>query len=122
MLMAEVYSKAEWPVDEGNKSTLHLSERVRRGVDGMVADSEDLERLVEILRAFPPEEPTKKRFVQEIIGWSGRLGELERGDPELHHVAGSLYAQGMCLATSSTASANNNTSFQKTSRTTQNDI
>ncbi|RJE16484.1 DUF410 domain protein, partial [Aspergillus sclerotialis] len=51
-------------------------------------------RLVELLREFPPEEPTRKRFIQEMIGWSGRFGPLERGDPDLHHAAGSVYAEG----------------------------
>lgn len=53
------------------------------------------ERLIELLHEFPPEEPTRKRFIQEMIGWSGRFGPLERGDPELHHAAGSVYAEGM---------------------------
>lgn len=53
------------------------------------------ERLIELLHEFPPEEPTRRRFIQEIIGWSGRFGPLERGDPELHHAAGSVYAEGM---------------------------
>lgn len=52
------------------------------------------ERLIELLREFPSEEPTRKRFIQEMIGWSGRYGPLERGDPELHHAAGSVYAEG----------------------------
>lgn len=54
------------------------------------------ERLIELLREFPSEEPTRKRFIQEMIGWSGKYGPLERGDPELHHAAGSVYAEGMC--------------------------
>lgn len=53
-----------------------------------------IERLIEILREFPSEEPTRKRFIQEIIGWSGQYGPLERGDPDLHHAAGSVYAEG----------------------------
>lgn len=52
------------------------------------------ERLVELLREFPSDEPTRKRFIQEIIGWSSRFGPLERGDPDLHHAAGSVYAEG----------------------------
>ena len=51
-------------------------------------------RLLSILRAFPQHEPTKKRYVGEMIGWSCRFGEYENGDPELHHVAGTLYAEG----------------------------
>jgi hypothetical protein len=53
-----------------------------------------LERLIELLREFPSEEPTRKRFIQEMIGWSGRFGPVERGDAELHHAAGSVYAEG----------------------------
>lgn len=53
------------------------------------------ERLIELLHEFPAEEPTRKRFIQEMIGWSGRFGPLERGDPDLHHAAGSVYAEGM---------------------------
>lgn len=30
-----------------------------------------------------------------MIGWSSRYGPLERGDPDLHHAAGSVYAEGM---------------------------
>ena len=48
-----------------------------------------------ILRAFPKGEPTKKKFVDEIIAWSSRVGEYLQGDPEFHHVAGSLFAEGM---------------------------
>ena len=28
------------------------------------------------------------------MGWSAKFGEYENGDPELHHVAGTLYAEG----------------------------
>ncbi|CAO1604086.1 MAG: hypothetical protein LQ349_006909 [Xanthoria aureola] len=50
-------------------------------------------KLLTILRAFPPREPTKKRFVTEMINWSSRVGEHPLGDPELHHVAGSIFAE-----------------------------
>jgi len=70
MLLNDVYLKGEWECDEANRS-----------------------RLLEILRAFPSEEPTRKRFVQEMVSWSGKHGALERGDPEIHHAAGSLYAE-----------------------------
>ena len=71
MLLNDVYAKGEWECDEANKK-----------------------RLLEILHAFPKDEPTRKGFVQEMITWSGKHGELERGDPELHHAAGSLFAEG----------------------------
>jgi hypothetical protein len=53
-----------------------------------------IERLIELLREFPSEEPTRKRFIQEMIGWSGRFGPVDRGDAEVHHAAGSVYAEG----------------------------
>ena len=52
-------------------------------------------KLLALLRAFPPNEPTKKRFVSEMVAWSGKVGEYPNGDPELHHVAGTLYAEGI---------------------------
>jgi hypothetical protein len=52
------------------------------------------ERLIELLREFPPEEPSRKRFISEMISWSSKFGPLEAGDPELHHAAGSVYAEG----------------------------
>lgn len=72
MLLNEVYVKGEWECNETNKG-----------------------RLVDILRAFPSGEPTRKRFIQEMIAWSGRFGGLERGDPELQHAAGAIYAEGI---------------------------
>ena len=71
MLLNEVYNKGEWKCNEPNKS-----------------------KLLEILHAYPNDDPTRKRYVQEMITWSGRFGEPERGDPELHHAAGALYAEG----------------------------
>ncbi|KAI4127833.1 MAG: hypothetical protein LQ338_003013 [Usnochroma carphineum] len=50
-------------------------------------------KLLTILRAFPTREPTKKRFVTDMISWSSRVGEYPLGDPELHHVAGSIFAE-----------------------------
>ncbi|KAJ5279918.1 hypothetical protein N7478_005290 [Penicillium angulare] len=78
MLVVEVYNKAEWEI---SGDTNDAESRIRK------------KRLIELLREFPSEEPTKKRYIQEIIGWSGRHGPLERGDPDLHHAAGSVYAE-----------------------------
>lgn len=52
-------------------------------------------KLLSLLRAFPKDEPTRKKFINEMIGWSAKVGEYPAGDPELHHVAGSLYAESM---------------------------
>ncbi|ETN40502.1 uncharacterized protein HMPREF1541_04779 [Cyphellophora europaea CBS 101466] len=70
MLLNDVYTKGEYECTEENK-----------------------QRLLEILHAFQKDEPTRKRFVQEMINWSGKFGELERGDPELHNAVGKLYAE-----------------------------
>ncbi|KAI1367562.1 hypothetical protein F5Y08DRAFT_58745 [Xylaria arbuscula] len=50
-------------------------------------------KLLTCLRLFDSEEPTRKKYISEIIAWSSRFGEYPAGDPELHHVAGSLYAE-----------------------------
>ncbi|KAL7823341.1 hypothetical protein V8C26DRAFT_116392 [Trichoderma gracile] len=50
-------------------------------------------RLLTCLRLFDPAEPTRKKFIAESMGWSSKFGEYPAGDPELHHVAGSLYAE-----------------------------
>ncbi|KAH7122557.1 hypothetical protein B0J11DRAFT_342421 [Dendryphion nanum] len=52
-------------------------------------------KLLSLLRAFPKEEPTRKKFVNEMIGWSSKAGEYPAGDPEIHHVAGTLYADDL---------------------------
>ncbi|KAF2861983.1 DUF410-domain-containing protein [Piedraia hortae CBS 480.64] len=49
-------------------------------------------RILGLLRAFPPNEPVKKKFVAGIIEWSAKQSEFPAGDPELHHVIGKLYA------------------------------
>jgi hypothetical protein len=43
---------------------------------------------------MPSEEPSRKRFINEAIAWTSKFGEFPAGDPELHHFAGNLYAQG----------------------------
>ena len=80
MLLNEVYNKGEWECNEANKA-----------------------RLLEVLRAFPRTESTRKRFIQEMITWSGKYGGLERGDPELQHAAGALYAEGQLFVSSTIA-------------------
>ncbi|EXJ80535.1 hypothetical protein A1O1_08681 [Capronia coronata CBS 617.96] len=70
MLLNDVYVKGEWECTAENKR-----------------------RLIDILRAFPRGEPTRKRFVNEVVAWSGRFGDVERGDGEIHHEAGRVYAE-----------------------------
>ncbi|KAI4598873.1 hypothetical protein KJ359_002287 [Pestalotiopsis sp. 9143b] len=56
-------------------------------------DASNKGKLLTCLRLFGPGEPTRKKFIGEIIGWSSKYGEFPAGDPELHHVAGSIYAE-----------------------------
>ncbi|KAF2841440.1 DUF410-domain-containing protein [Patellaria atrata CBS 101060] len=56
-------------------------------------NAESKGRLLTLLRSFPPGEPTRKKFIGEMIRWSAKQGEYPAGDPELHHVAGTLYAE-----------------------------
>ncbi|KAI1776058.1 DUF410-domain-containing protein [Hypoxylon cercidicola] len=56
-------------------------------------DSASKGKLLTCLRLFDSNEPTRKKFIGEIIAWSSKYGEYPAGDPELHHVAGSLYAE-----------------------------
>ncbi|EAW08617.1 protein GET4 [Aspergillus clavatus NRRL 1] len=78
MLVDDVYIKAGWEITGGDEDA---EGRARK------------KRLIELLREFPSDEPTRKRYIQEMISWSGRFGPLERGDPELHHAVGSVYAE-----------------------------
>ncbi|KAH7386873.1 hypothetical protein DE146DRAFT_665881 [Phaeosphaeria sp. MPI-PUGE-AT-0046c] len=58
-------------------------------------DASSKGKLLSLLRAFPKDEPTKKKFVGEMIGWSAKFGEYPAGDPEIHHVAGTLHAEAL---------------------------
>lgn len=74
MLLNDVYTKGEWACTDENRR-----------------------RLLEILRAFPPDEPTRKRFINETVAWSGKFGEVERGDAVVHHEVGKMLAEGPSL-------------------------
>lgn len=69
VLLVDVYKQAELKPDANSKG-----------------------RLLTCLRLFESGEPTRKKFVGEMIAWSCKYGEYPAGDPDLHHVAGSLYA------------------------------
>ncbi|KFZ03632.1 hypothetical protein V502_10790 [Pseudogymnoascus sp. VKM F-4520 (FW-2644)] len=58
----------------------------------LVPDAANKGKLLTLLRLFDPEEPTRKKFITEMIGWSAKFGSYAAGEPELHHVTGSLYA------------------------------
>ena len=60
----------------------------------LASDAKSKGRLLTLLRCFPTGEPTRKRFVSEMISWSSTYGEFPAGDPELHHVAGQVFAEG----------------------------
>ena len=78
--------------------TMRLScwkiERTSYQTFGVLTHCCDPGKLLSLLRAFPPNEPTKKRFVSDMVAWSGQAGDYPNGDPELHHVAGTLFAEG----------------------------
>ncbi|RFU26881.1 hypothetical protein B7463_g9441, partial [Scytalidium lignicola] len=56
-------------------------------------DSSNKGKLLTLLRLFDSEEPTRKKFISEMIVWSSKCGDYPAGEPDLHHVAGSLYAE-----------------------------
>ncbi|KAI9762323.1 MAG: imidazoleglycerol-phosphate dehydratase [Chaenotheca gracillima] len=56
-------------------------------------DSDNKNKITTLLRLFSPEEPSRKRFINELSGWSAKFGQYPAGDPELHHVIGALYAE-----------------------------
>ncbi|KAI9746320.1 MAG: hypothetical protein M1818_000031 [Claussenomyces sp. TS43310] len=70
IFLVDVYKQAELKPDSGNKG-----------------------KLLTLLRLFDAEEPTRKKFIGEMLGWTSKYGGYPAGDPELHHVAGSLYAE-----------------------------
>ncbi|EER40574.1 DUF410 domain-containing protein [Histoplasma capsulatum H143] len=75
MLIIDVYNKVEWDVGGDEVG------RARK------------KRLIELLREFPPEEPTRKIYMNELIAWSARIAILDRGYPDIHHEIGVLFAQ-----------------------------
>lgn len=107
MLVIDIYNKAEWEVtdDEAGKkrkglfffSFLFCFNWYQVEEFQWSLTIEEIERLIDLLREFPPDEPTRKRFINETIGWSSKYGDIEQGDPELHHAAGTIFAQGMAL-------------------------
>lgn len=50
-------------------------------------------RFFTLLGLLPPEEPSRKKFIKEAVSWSAKFGEYRAGDPELHHVIGSLLVE-----------------------------
>ena len=69
MLLSEVYNKAPYS-----------------------SSSENIALLLSILKAFPPAEPTLKRFANDCISWSSTHSDYPSGDPTLHHAIGAIYA------------------------------
>jgi hypothetical protein len=61
---------------------------------GTKPDAASKAKVISLMRAFPAGEPTRKRFINEVVAWTSKMGEFPAGDPEVHHVAGTLYADG----------------------------
>lgn len=76
----------------GGDLCLFLMDVYNKG--GLPSDLRNKARLLYLLRAFPRREPTRKRFMAEMVAWSAKTSGFPAGDPELHHVAGSLLAEG----------------------------
>ncbi|KAI5291902.1 hypothetical protein KEM52_000043 [Ascosphaera acerosa] len=76
MLVRDVYVKAEWDCDH----------------EGVEQEGR-MKRLIDLLWAFPYEEPTRKRFLSEMITWSADFGDYETGHPTLHWHIGKLAAE-----------------------------
>ncbi|CAD6501749.1 BgTH12-01998 [Blumeria graminis f. sp. triticale] len=70
IMLVDVYKQAELKPDFSNKS-----------------------KLVTLLPLFDSEEPTRKKFIGDMISWSSKYGEYPAGDPDIHHVVGSLLAE-----------------------------
>ncbi|RDW89527.1 DUF410-domain-containing protein [Coleophoma cylindrospora] len=70
LMLLDVYKQAQLKPDAANKG-----------------------KLLTLLRLFDSEEPTRKKFITDMIVWSAKCGDYPAGEPELHHVAGSLYAE-----------------------------
>lgn len=68
--LMDVYQKASLPADVTSKA-----------------------RILNLLKAFPVNEPGKKKFVGSIVEWSSKTSDFPAGDPELHHVIGTLFAE-----------------------------
>ncbi|KAG5513198.1 hypothetical protein PMAC_001568 [Pneumocystis sp. 'macacae'] len=49
-------------------------------------------RVVDLLRLFCPDEPTRKRLIHDSLIWSGKYGNTAIGDPELHYEIGKILA------------------------------
>ncbi|KAJ4306595.1 hypothetical protein N0V88_001400 [Collariella sp. IMI 366227] len=60
---------------------------------GQKPDGSSRGKLLTCLRLFDAAEPVRKKFIKEMIDWSKRFGDYPAGDPELHHVIGTLYAE-----------------------------
>jgi golgi to ER traffic protein 4 len=58
---------------------------------------ENKKKLLEVFQAFPENEPTRKKFVTEMVGWSAKFGDNERGDPEIQHAVGKKFAEGVTV-------------------------
>ncbi|KAI9826243.1 MAG: hypothetical protein M1819_007411 [Sarea resinae] len=92
IFLIDVYNKAELKPDAQNKGKESCALGTVHAYDQM-ADGTAIGKLFTLLRGFPEGEPTRKRFISDSIGWSSKYGDFPAGDPELHHVAGVIYAE-----------------------------
>ncbi|RMZ79016.1 hypothetical protein DV737_g3641, partial [Chaetothyriales sp. CBS 132003] len=81
----------------GSDLALMLLHDVYNGKDSPFQEctQDNKQGLLNVLEAFPADEPNRKRFINDMISWSSSGKNAERfpyGDPDLHHAAGALYA------------------------------
>ncbi|KAH0614712.1 uncharacterized protein H6S33_000348 [Morchella sextelata] len=50
-------------------------------------------QVMQLIALINPEEPGRKRVINETIAWTSKHGEFPAGDPELHHFIGHLFAK-----------------------------
>ncbi|KAK4680146.1 hypothetical protein QC764_210470 [Podospora pseudoanserina] len=60
---------------------------------GLKVDATSKGRVLTCLRLFDPAEPNRKKFVKDVVEWSKKYSDYPAGDPELHHVIGSMLAE-----------------------------
>ncbi|KAI9024312.1 hypothetical protein CLU79DRAFT_834289 [Phycomyces nitens] len=54
-------------------------------------DDVSLDRVVEILGLYPPNEPGRKSFINNAFSWTQKHGQYPEGDPELHDYVGTMF-------------------------------
>ncbi|KAF8427270.1 hypothetical protein EV426DRAFT_699093 [Tirmania nivea] len=57
-----------------------------------VGHADSTARIFTLMSLIPSEEPSRRKFVKEAVAWSAKHSLYPAGDPELHHLVGTLYS------------------------------